>query len=280
MIILILTKDNGNIAPRFGIFYRRISVNKIRNAALTLMLLATTACATNIHRSDSQADPYENVNRKIFAFNNQVYENVFFPIARGYRKITTPFVRERINSFISNMDEPISAVNHLLQLKPKETLINLGRVVINTTLGLGGMFDVAQGWGLEPDKGTFNETMASWCVADGPYLVMPFVGGSTARGIVGMGADAVADPVYWMTYHDANYSAKISYPYAAVKYTAKAESYMDLYEGFRKDSVDFYATLRSAFLQSQRNLNCRFASDEDMQQTYDFDFDEEDFDEE
>jgi ABC-type transporter lipoprotein component MlaA len=55
---------------------------------------------------------------------------------------------------------------------------------------------------------------------------------------------------------------------------------MDLYEGFRKDSVDFYATLRSAFLQSQRNLNCRFASDEDMQQTYDFDFDEEDFDEE
>lgn len=242
--------------------------------ALLSTVLMTTACATNIHRSDMDADPFENVNRKVFEFNNAVYENVFFPVAKGYRKITTPFIRERVNSFVANVDEPISAVNHLLQLELGAMAKNLTRVVINTTLGLGGMFDVAQGWGLEPDKTGFNQTLASWCVADGPYVVVPFVGGSSARGVIGMAADAAADPVYWMTYNDANYHDKIAYPYAALKYTAKAENYMDLYNDFKQNSVDFYATMRSAYLQNQKNLKCRFAGEEQTQ-SYDFDFDEE-----
>ena len=77
-----------------------------------------------------------------------------------------------------------------------------------------------------------------------------------------------------MTYNDANYEAKITYPYMAVKYTAKAENYMDLYNDFKQNSVDFYATMRSAYLQSQRKLKCRFAS-EDTTEAYDFDFDED-----
>lgn len=249
-------------------------MNNIKKLVLVSTILLTSACATSIHRSDTDADPYEGINRKIFSFNDSVYENVFFPVARGYRKVTTPFIRERVNSFVANMNEPISAVNHLLQLEPLGLVKNVVRVAINTTLGLGGMFDVAQGWGIEPDTTNFNQTLASWCVADGPYLVVPFVGGSSVRGVTGMVADAAADPVFWMTYNDANYEAKITYPYMAVKYTAKAENYMDLYNDFKQNSVDFYATMRSAYLQSQRKLKCRFAS-EDTTEAYDFDFDED-----
>ncbi|MBR1948323.1 MAG: VacJ family lipoprotein [Alphaproteobacteria bacterium] len=248
-------------------------MNNLKKIAVLSFVLLTSACATNIHRSDENADPYENINRKIFSFNDSVYENVFFPVARGYRTITTPSIRERVNSFIANIDEPISAVNHLLQLEPLPALKNVARFVINTTLGLAGTFDVAQGWGLKPESTGFNQTMASWCVADGPYVVLPFVGGRNVRGTVGLAVDTISDPVFLATYNDANVYDKVHYPYAALKYTAKAENYMDIYNDFKKNSVDFYATMRSAYLQSQRNLKCRFAPEETTA-SYDFDFDE------
>ena len=234
----------------------------------------TTACATNIHRTDADADPFENMNRKVFNFNDGVYENVFFPIAKGYRTITTPAIRERVNSFVANIDEPISAVNHILQLEPLPALKNVARFAINTTLGLAGMFDVAQGWGIKPETTGFNQTMASWCVADGPYIVLPFIGGRSVRGTVGLTVDTFSDPVFLATQHDANIYAKVNYPYSALKYTAKAENYMDLYNDFKKNSVDFYATMRSAYLQNQKHLKCRFAPEETTA-SYDFDFDEE-----
>lgn len=120
-------------------------MHTFKQLALISTILLTSACATNIHRADTNADPYENVNRKIFKFNNAFYENIVFPIAKGYRAITTPDIRERVSSVTANMDEPISTVNYLLQLKPKESAISLSRFVINTTLGLGGMFDVEIG---------------------------------------------------------------------------------------------------------------------------------------
>ena len=247
---------------------------KLKKIAILSIVFMTTACATNIHRNDLDADPYESVNRKIFNFNDSVYENVFFPIARGYRTITTPSIRERVNTFIANVDEPVSAVNHLLQLEPLPALKNVARFVINTTLGLAGTFDVAQGWGLKPKATGFNQTMASWCVADGPYVVLPFIGGRNVRGTVGLTVDTISDPVFLATYNDANVYDKVHYPYAALKYTAKAENYMDLYNDFKKNSVDFYATMRSAYLQGQKNLKCRFAEDEETA-SYDFDFDED-----
>ena len=249
-------------------------MNNIKKFAVLTVILFTSACATNIHRNDSDADPYENMNRKIFSFNDSVYENVFFPIAKGYRKITTPFIRERVNSFVANLDEPVSALNHLLQLEPLPAVKNVSRFVINTTLGLAGTFDVAEGWGLKETKTGFNQTMASWCVADGPYVVLPFIGGRSVRGTVGLTVDTFSDPVFLATRNDANVYSKINYPYAAVKYTAKAENYMDLYNDFKKNSVDFYATLRSAYLQNQKNLKCRFAPEE-TSASYDFDFDED-----
>ncbi len=248
---------------------------KLAAGCAALIILSACAFDGKLQRPEAEADPYEAVNRKVFSFNEGFYENVMFPIARGYRKVTTPFVRERVRGVVSNIQEPISAINHLLQLKFVDSMQNLGRFALNTTLGLGGMFDVAQGWNLEPDKTGFNETMASWCVAEGPYLVVPFLGASSPRGLTGTAVDAVADPVYWVTYNDANISAKVSYPYAAVKYTSVAEAYMDIYDDLKSNSVDFYSTMRSAYLQNQSKYKCRFAP-EDSSQSYDFDFEVED----
>ena len=246
----------------------------IKIAALGVSFLLG-ACATNIHRPTNTADPYESVNRKIFAFNDAVYENIYFPIARGYRKITNQTVRDRVSNFVDNIEEPISTVNYALQLKPKETAVSVGRFVINSTLGLAGTFDVATGWGLGQDRTNLNTTMAGWCMADGPYFVVPLVGPGTARSFVGMMGDSAMDPVYWATYQDANVHDKATYGFAAVKYTDKINSLMDLYTGFKEDSVDLYATLRSAYLQNQRKLRCRFADSNDDTSHYDFDFDED-----
>ena len=249
-------------------------MNKIKLLTAVAAIALTSACATDIHRPMADADPYESVNRKIFAFNDGFYEHIVFPIERGYRKITTPTIRDRVSSFINNMDEPISTFNYILQLNPKAAAISVIRFVINSTLGLAGLFDVAGGWGMVQDQTSLGETMASWCLADGPYLVVPFIGPSNPRNFVGSMADFVADPVYWMTYNDANYSAKISYPYTAVKYVSKLESYMDLYLSLTKNAVDPYVAIRSAYLQNQRQVQCRFATEEETP-LYDFDFDAE-----
>lgn len=248
--------------------------NNIKIISLSFVI-ALSACASNIHRTDANADPYEDVNRKIFAFNDVVYENVYFPIARGYRKITSQDVRNRVSNFVDNVEEPITAINYLLQLKPKEAGVSVARFAVNSTLGLAGTFDVATGWGLGLERTNMNTTMASWCMADGPYVVVPFVGPGTVRSFGGMVADAAMDPVYWATYKDANVHDKVTYGFAAVKYTDKINSLMDLYTGFKEDSVDLYATLRSAYLQNQRKLGCRFADEADETAHFDFDFDED-----
>ena len=252
-------------------------MNNLQKMALASTLVLISACASNIHRPEAQADPYENMNRKIFNFNDKIYENVYFPIARGYRKITNQTARDRISSFVANVEEPISTANYLLQLKPKETGISVARFAVNTTLGLAGLFDVASGWGLNQPTTDMNTTLASWCVADGPYFVVPFVAPGNVRSFTGMMVDTAFDPVYWATYNDANIHDKATYGFAAIKYTDKVNGLMDLYTDFKSNSVDLYATMRSAYLQNQRKLQCRFASPEDDTSAhYDFDFDEMD----
>lgn len=89
------------------------------------------------------------------------------PLAEGYRAITTPDVRNRVTSFIGNMREPVTAVNHTLQGSIKDTFVSVGRFLINSTLGLGGTFDVAEGWGLKRNSTDFDATLATYCVPDG-----------------------------------------------------------------------------------------------------------------
>lgn len=128
---------------------------------MAVMVACVAACASSATEQHEYDDPFEGYNRAMFSFNYQVDKYVIKPVAEGYRAVTTPFIRERISSVIDNLKEPVSAGNHLLQADPEASVKSLSRFVINSTLGLVGMFDVAEGWGLPKDKTTFNETFAN-----------------------------------------------------------------------------------------------------------------------
>lgn len=244
---------------------------------MAVMVACVAACASSATEQHEYDDPFEGCNRAMFSFNYQVDKYVIKPVAEGYRAVTTPFIRERISSVIDNLKEPVSAGNHLLQADPEASVKSLSRFVINSTLGLVGMFDVAEGWGLPKDKTTFNETFAKWCIPQGPFIVLPLLGPSTPRAATGMALDFVFDPVYWATYQDANVHDKASWGYAIAQGITAREAALDILDDLERNSVDFYATMRSAYLQNQSKLKC-FNDVSKDENTYDFDFGIEDED--
>lgn len=244
---------------------------------MAVMVVCVAACASSATEQHEYDDPFEGYNRAMFSFNYQVDKYVIKPVAEGYRAVTTPFIRERISSVIDNLKEPVSAGNHLLQADPEASVKSLSRFVINSTLGLVGMFDVAEGWGLPKDKTTFNETFAKWCIPQGPFIVLPLLGPSTPRAATGMALDFVFDPVYWATYQDANVHDKASWGYAIAQGITAREAALDILDDLERNSVDFYATMRSAYLQNQSKLKC-FNDVSKDENTYDFDFGIEDED--
>ena len=223
---------------------------------MAVMVACVAACASSATEQHEYDDPFEGYNRAMFSFNYQVDKYVIKPVAEGYRAVTTPFIRERISSVIDNLKEPVSAGNYLLQADPEASVKSLSRFVINSTLGLVGMFDVAEGWGLPKDKTTFNETFAKWCIPQGPFIVLPLLGPSTPRAATGMALDFVFDPVYWATYQDANVHDKASWGYAIAQGITVREAALDILDDLERNSVDFYATMRSAYLQNQSKLKC------------------------
>lgn len=252
-------------------------MNQIKRFTVAVMVACVAACASSATEQHEYDDPFEGYNRAMFSFNYQVDKYVIKPVAEGYRAVTTPFIRERISSVIDNLKEPVSAGNHLLQADPEASVKSLSRFVINSTLGLVGMFDVAEGWGLPKDKTTFNETFAKWCIPQGPFIVLPLLGSSTPRAATGMALDFVFDPVYLATYQDANVHDKASWGYAIAQGITAREAALDILDDLERNSVDFYATMRSAYLQNQSKLKC-FNDVSKDENTYDFDFGIEDED--
>lgn len=218
------------------------------------------------------SDSFEGYNRAMFKFNYEFDKYLMKPVAKGYRFITNEYVRNRVSNALSNIREPIYAINHILQGEPKESGVNLSRLVINSTLGLAGMYDVAGGWGLTRSTASYDDTMAKWCIKDGPYFILPFFGPATPRSTVGLVLDTASNPVYWATYNSpAGTKDKIYYSYAAVSVIAVREANLDLLDDLERNSVDFYATMRSAFLQNRKSKGC-INDSANQPASYDFDF--------
>jgi phospholipid-binding lipoprotein MlaA len=133
-------------------------------------------------------DPFERVNRHIYKFNAQFDEAIFLPVADTYRRLPSP-IRTGVHNFFDNLSEPKSMVNFVLQLRPVFGLRSLGRFVINSTLGIAGLFDVAEHLKLNGYLTGFGATLSVWGMHPGPYLVIPILGPATLRDGVGMLAD-------------------------------------------------------------------------------------------
>ena len=161
---------------------------------LVTMLLSTSALASSPILEGENPDPFEELNRSIFTFNDYLDRNVLRPVARGYRAVTPDVAERGIGNVFSNLSEFNSAVNSILQGKVDAALASAGRFAVNTTLGIAGLFDVASDMGLESRETDFGETLAVWGVPRGPYLMVPFFGPRTVRSGAGSIADVYLSP--------------------------------------------------------------------------------------
>ncbi|MBN8827754.1 MAG: VacJ family lipoprotein [Sphingobacteriia bacterium] len=140
-------------------------------------------------------DPLEGFNRGIYAFNKTIDTVVLEPAARIYKTAVPLWGRDRVNSALNNLGEPVNLVNNVLQGKFEGAMTNLMRFLVNSTVGLFGLFDIASMKpDLQPAKASFNETLAHYCAEPGPYIVIPILGPSSGRGTIGLAFDAFADP--------------------------------------------------------------------------------------
>ena len=157
--------------------------------ALLLALLA--GCATT--DMGTPGDPLERMNRATHRFNDSVDRAVLKPVAIGYRDHVPQLIRTGVNNFLDNLAYTTTIVNDLLQLKVKDTLVDLGRFTVNSTLGIGGILDPATHFGIPKNDEDFGQTLGRWGVPSGPYLVVPFLGPSTIRDAPSIYVDVQTD---------------------------------------------------------------------------------------
>jgi phospholipid-binding lipoprotein MlaA len=212
--------------------------------APALALILSACAATGAH---DPRDPWEALNRKTFAFNDAVDRAVLKPVAQGYVNVTTPFIRGRVSNFFANLADIKTGLNDVLQGKLPLAINDFGRIVVNTTFGVGGLWDVASGLGVEKRNEDFGQTLGRWGGPPGPYFVIPLLGPSTARDAP---ARAVDPEYFYSRVIDDDVIAWSLWGLDIVQTRAqlfKAESVVE------QAALDRYLFIRDAWLDRRRN---------------------------
>jgi len=215
--------------------------------ALATLLLA--GCATLPSGKADPRDPWERFNRTTFAFNDALDKAILKPTAQAYRAVLPAFVRTSVSNFFSNLNDVVVALNNLLQGKFTDAYTDFGRVAINSTLGVLGLFDIATEAGIERHQEDFGQTLGWWGLGPGPYLVIPILGPSDVRDAVGLGVHAYFDPVNnYVEPESAMWGVNVL---RAVDTRAALLGTENLVAGA---ALDRYTFIRSAYLQRRRSL--------------------------
>ena len=239
-------------------------MKKILILAATVVLFAISNVSAGTDGENSLSnknsgqtkDCFEKVNRGIFAFNQALDGAIFEPLAKGYRKLPVP-IRQGTGNVLSNLSTLITIPNNLLQGEIKKAGENTLRFAVNTTLGILGIFDPASGLGFaDLEKEDYGQTLAKWGVGEGCYLVLPVLGPTTARDAIGMfsGTMGGGDPWYNVTVtNDTQYFTDFDY------YSSRAATGIDFrakniesFENLEQNSMDFYASVKSLYLQDRK----------------------------
>ncbi len=199
-------------------------------------------------------DPFESYNRSMTSFNDSLYIDVLKPIDSVYKTITTQGMRNSVSNFFNNIYFPMHFVNNLLQLKIDGMFIESGRFVINSTIGIFGLFDPAKSqFGLYPHKEDFGQTLGYYGVGGGPHIVLPFFGPSNLRDLFSMLPDAAVSPIdytqrSWWTITNTWTGL---FTIKAIEKLNNISLYSTQYEQIRKDAVDLYPYLRDIYEQKR-----------------------------
>ena len=211
-------------------------------AAGALLLLGACASAPDADRDP--VDPWEPLNRTIYEFNDVVDGATLGPVARGYRAVTPRPVRKGVANFFANLATPRSIVNNLLQGKPGRSASETIRFLFNSTIGVGGLIDVAGAAGMESYTEDFGQTAAVWGVPDGPFVTVPFLGPRTLRDAVLIPLDLEAHPL--AHYDNSSVRDKVNVlRIVDMRYRLLSA------EQLLEDSRDPYVTLRESYLQNR-----------------------------
>lgn len=197
-------------------------------------------------------DPLESLNRGIFLFNEFLELVLFTPIGMMYRDLIPEDARTRVGYMLRNLSEPIVFVNNILQGDLEDARVTFTRFLLNTTVGIGGVLDVSTTLDFPYKKEDFGLTLACWGVDTGPYIMLPVLGPSTLRDTFGRIGDYAFDPINWWAFFTNQ--AVYSYTRTAIQIVdAKSDSY-DVMEDLRKNSLDYYATIRAWYLERRKAL--------------------------
>ncbi len=214
-------------------------------AMVLAMTMGIAGCASLPDEQRAATDPWEAMNRPLFRANVAVDRVTTKPLAKGYRKIIPAQVRKGVANFARNLTTPRSAINNFLQGKPARGFNEIARFVLNSTVGIAGIFDVTTPGGMEEYPEDFGQTAAVWGVPDGPYVMLPILGPQTLRDALLIPLDIIADPMY---YYDDRSVRNWIYALRLVdlRYRLLAA------DGFLNESQDPYVTLRESYLQNRQ----------------------------
>jgi phospholipid-binding lipoprotein MlaA len=218
-------------------------------AASLLFALALAGCATppadpaERVAFEQNNDPLEPLNRTILDFNQLLDRILLKPVAQVYTAIVPEEGRDALHRALDNLKEPVVVINNVLQGEPDRAATSAGRFTVNTSFGVGGLFDVAAKWGLEKQNGDFGQTLFVWGLPQGPYLMLPILGPSNPRDAIGMGIDAYSDPFNLLATSKAVDQLQITrFVLDGVDQRAR---FIDVLDDLEKNSLDFYSQLRS-----------------------------------
>ena len=222
----------------------RVTFNVVM-AVVLATTLGASGCASLPDDQRAASDPWEAMNRPLFRANVAIDHVTTKPLAKGYRKIMPAQARKGVSNFARNLTTPRSAINNFLQGKPARGFNEIARFVLNSTVGIAGIFDVPTPGGMEEYPEDFGQTAAVWGVPDGPYVMLPILGPQTLRDALLIPLDLLADPLY----HYDNRSVR-NWLYALrlvdLRYRLLSA------DGFLEESQDPYVTLRESYLQNRR----------------------------
>lgn len=240
-------------------------------SGLSVSALALTlgACATGA--IDDSSDPFESFNRQMYALNDDLDRAILEPAAKGYRAITNEPVRDGVSNFVGNLGEPVTFANEVLQGKLGGASSTAGRFVVNTTVGIAGIFDPATSMGLEKSDEDFGQTLGTWGVSSGPYLVLPVIGSTNPRDLAGLGVDMALNPLNTAEF-DGDTETRVAT--GVLNGLSAREGVLETAEDVRASRLDPYTTVRRFYVRDRASkIGNREIAPNEIQEVPDYELD-------
>jgi len=232
--------------------------------AAVLVGVFLTGCASTraVEGPQDINDPFEPFNRAMFRATLAIDRVVLRPTAIVYRTVFPEPIRNGVRNFLNNLDTPVIFTNDVLQGEFARAKTTFVRAVVNTTVGIGGLIDVADRWGLPRHREDFGQTLATLGIGEGPYLFIPLFGPANPRDLLGYGADLFFQPLTYVQWGDESYVPYVKYGIDLIDLRARNIETLDEIE---QTSLDYYASVRSLYRQSRNNeINNGAAAVEDL----------------